>query len=288
MDESKLTRATNKKSIAFDLHLLTKPELTMELAPGDTLPTAADLNKQLPTGYTVTALTWANDAAKVPSGATEVTITKLEIDPADGSYQLANSSVWINGTERTGTYKDSTLTLTGITVPVKAKGVEVGGMVKSYNPGNATTIQLMQDGAEKYSTTIAADTGSGQKEQNFTFNAVAAGTYDLVVTKAGHLTYTIKNVVVGDTPLDLMTHTNAAISAITLLAGDVNGDGSINATDLNIVWNAANFNKAVADVNNRLTDVNGDGAVNATDLNNVWNAANFNKGTGDCTFDFKG
>ena len=244
------------------------------------------MTAQLPEGYTIKTLTWAGGAATAPSGATEVTITKLEIDPADGSYQLANSSVWINGTERTGTYKDSTLTLTGITVPVKAKGVEVGGMVKSYNPGNATTIQLMQGGAEKYKSTIAADTGSGQKEQGFTFEAVAPGTYDLVVTKACHLTYTIKNVVVGDNPLDLMTHTNTAISTITLLAGDVNGDGSINTTDLNRVWDAANFNKAVTAAAEKLTDVNGDGSINTSDLNIVWDAANFNKGTGNCTFEY--
>ena len=159
-------------------------------------------------------------------------------------------------------------------------------MVKSYNPGNATTIQLMQGGAEKYKSTIAADTGSGQKEQGFTFEAVAPGTYDLVVTKACHLTYTIKNVVVGDNPLDLTTMTGKAYSTITLLCGDIDGNGKVNAVDLNIVWNAANFNKAVADVSNKLTDVNGDGKVNAVDLNIVWNAANFNKGTGDCTFEY--
>ena len=117
-------------------------------------------------------------------------------------------------------------------------------MVKSYNPGNATTIQLMQDGAEKYSTTIAAATGSEQMEQNFTFEAVAPGTYDLVVTKACHLTYTIKNLVVGDNPLDLMTHTNAAIRTITLLAGDVNGDGSITESDVSVVRLAAHINKS--------------------------------------------
>ena len=284
--DGKLTRATDNKSIAFDLHLLTKPELTMELAPGDTLPTAEALTDQLPEGYTVKTLTWEDNATMAPSSAGEIAITKLEIVPADGSYQLANSSVWINGTERTGTYNSYTLTLTNITVPVQPKGVEVSGTAKSYNPGNATTIQLKQNGEEKYKTTIDADSGSGQKEQSFSFPAVAPGTYDLVVTKPGHLTYTVKGVVVGDGPLDLTQHTNAAISTMTLLCGDIDGNEKVNAADLNIVWNAANFNKAVVDANNQLTDVNGDGKVNAADLNIVWNAANFNKGTGDCTFEF--
>ena len=181
-----------------------------------------------------------------------------------------------------------TLSSTAYT-PSGADIPKIRGKVISYNGNNAFTVTLYQARTENQvqSITVSGNKQSGQVTQDFTFKEVDTGTYDLVVTKPGHLTYTIKNVEVGESPIDLTKHTNTAISAITLLAGDVNGDGSINATDLNIVWNAANFNKAVADVNNRLTDVNGDGAVNATDLNNVWNAANFNKGTGDCTFNFK-
>lgn len=292
VDEDKLTRAADKKSIAFDLHLLTKPELTIELAPGDTLPTAEALTDQLPEGYTVKTLTWAGDATTAPSSAGEVTISKLEIRPVEGSYQLANSSVWINGTERTGTYKDSTLTLTNITVPVQPNGVTVSGTVKGYNGSNAPVVTLYYAVDTGHTTPIAAAAvdaavaSSGQYTWNFSFTAVSPETYDLVVTKAGHLTYTIKNVVVGDTPLDLTRNSNAAISTMTLLCGDIDGNEKVNAADLNIVWNAANFNKAVADANNQLTDVNGDGKVNAADLNIVWNAANFNKGTADCTFEY--
>ena len=140
----------------------------------------------------------------------------------------------------------------------------VSGKVVSYNPNNATTIQLMQGGAEKYSTIIGADSGSGQKEQSFNFPTVAKGTYDLVVTKDGHLKYTVTGVVVGDAALDLATHTNAAISTITLLAGDVNGDGKINLTDLSIFKN--NFGKTGSAVTNLLADITGDGKINLLDL----------------------
>ena len=112
------------------------------------------------------------------------------------------------------------------------------------------------------------------------------GTYDLVIVKAAHLTYTVKNVKVEDMALDLTKLTGKPYQTITMLCGDINGDRSINADDLNIVWNAANFNKALADATNKLTDINGDGSVNADDLNIVWNAANFNKGLNDCTFNF--
>ena len=165
------------------------------------------------------------------------------------------------------------------------QGVTVSGKVTSYNPGNATTVQLKQNDAVKYATTIASGTGSGQVTQQFSFANVSAGTYDLVVTKAAHLTYTIKNVVVGSDKLDLTENSNTAVSDITLLVGDVNSDDNINVADLNTVWNAANFNKATSSATNALTDINGDGSVNVTDLNIVWNAANFNKGVSNCTVD---
>lgn len=275
------------KLLRAEIRLLTKPVLTMEVHPGDALPTAADLNAQLPEGYTVTTLTWADNATAAPDGTTEMTLTELKISGTDSNYQITGGAVVIDGTAYPVSKSYfNTLTLTNVKVPVKAKGVEVSGEVKSYNPNNATTIKLMQNGKEIDRTTIAATTGSGQVTQGFTFKAVAPGTYDLVVTKAAHLTYTIKNVVVGDTPIDLTNMTGKAYSTITLLCGDIDGNEKVNAADLNIVWNAANFNKAVADANNQLTDVNGDGKVNAADLNIVWNAANFNKGTADCTFEY--
>ena len=89
--------------------------------------------------------------------------------------------------------------------PNAVSAPSVSGTVKSYNPNNPVTVRLIEQGHHEvaYETTIDPTTGSGQKEQEFTFNAVAKGTYDLVVTKACHLTYTIKNVEVGDTPLNL-------------------------------------------------------------------------------------
>ena len=172
--------------------------------------------------------------------------------------------------------------------PASTADISVSGTIKSYNPNNATTIKLMQGGKEKYKTTIGATTGSGQEEQNFSFPAVAAGTYDLVVTKPGHLTYTIKNVVVGDTPLDLTKHTNAAIRTITLLAGDVNGDGSITESDVSVIRLAANINKATSTPGvNKLADVNGDGSVTESDVSVVRLAAHINKSAiNNCIINF--
>ena len=166
--------------------------------------------------------------------------------------------------------------------------VSVRGKVVSYNPNNVTTIQLMQGGKKMYQTTIAAATGSGQKPQNFSFPAVAPGTYDLVVTKPGHLTYTVKNVKVESTDLDLTKRTGKLYSTITLLAGDVNRDGSITESDVSVIRLAANINKktTVAGVN-PLADVNGDGSVTESDVSVVRLAAHINKSAkNNCNFEF--
>ena len=164
-------------------------------------------------------------------------------------------------------------------------GVAVSGKITSYNLGNATTIQLKQGDTVKYSTTIDADSGSGQKAQDFSFPAVAAGTYDLVVTKPGHLTYTVKGVVVGDGPLDLTKHSNAAISMITLLCGDINGDGWVNSTDLGEILQGQNYGKqtTVAGVNKK-ADLNGDGWVNSTDLGIVLQSQHYGKSAVSVSF----
>jgi len=117
--------------------------------------------------------------------------------------------------------------------------------------------------------------------------AVVEGTYDLVVTKAAHLTYTVTGVKVGSKNLDLTAMEGKAYQLIELLCGNVNDGTEINADDLNIVWNDKNFNKSVGKGALALADLNGDGMVNAVDLNIVWNDKNFNKGIKDCTFDFE-
>ena len=167
------------------------------------------------------------------------------------------------------------------------EGVKISGKVQSYNPNNKTVLVLQQGGEDKFSTEISAEAGSGQKTQNFGFEAVPAGTYDLVVTKAGHLTYTIQNVIVENEDIDLTARTGKAYNIITLLAGDVNGDGYIESGDLNIIWNAANYNKSFESADNKNADLNGDGYIESSDLNIVWNSNNYNKtAAAHCTISY--
>ena len=163
------------------------------------------------------------------------------------------------------------------TVPGGNGGVTVSGKITSYNPNNATTIQLMQGGKEQYKTTIAKTTGSGQVTQDFSFNAVAPGTYDLVVTKDAHLSYTVKNVVVGSTDLDLTTLTGKPYSTITLLCGDIDGNGFINSTDLGIILKGQNYGKSTATAGDKAADLDGNGFINSTDLGIVLQGQHYGK-----------
>ena len=163
-------------------------------------------------------------------------------------------------------------------------GVAVSGKITSYNPKNATTIQLMQDGAEKYKTTIGATTGSVQVEQDFTFGAVAKGIYDLVVSKPGHLTYTVTGVVVENDPLDLTTMTGKSYQTITLLCGDIDGNGFINSTDLGIILKGQNYGKSTATAGDKAADLDGNGFINSTDLGIVLQGQHYGKSAVSVSF----
>ena len=168
--------------------------------------------------------------------------------------------------------------------PNAVSAPSVSGKVQSYNPNAAATVKLVQNGAVKYTATTATSSGSGQEEQNFSFPAVAAGTYDLVVTKPGHLSYTVKGVVVGDGPLDLTKHSNAAISTITLLCGDIDGNGFINSTDLGIILKGQNYGKSTATAGDKAADLDGNGFINSTDLGIVLQGQHYGKSAVSVSF----
>ena len=170
------------------------------------------------------------------------------------------------------------------------KGVTVSGSVKSYNPKVTTTLELYVAGTTTnptYTTTIAAQsTGSGQVTQSFSFTSVAAGTYDLVVSKADHVPYKITGIVVDSSDIDLTSHANAAIKTITPPCGDINAGKTINGSDANIVLSSSNYNKTTASAANTLSDLNGDGLINGSDVNVLLSSANYNKGTANATVAF--
>ena len=182
-----------------------------------------------------------------------------------------------------GTYYLSEKFTVNYTAPTA--DISVRGTIKSYNPGNTTTIQLMKGGKEQYKTTIAATTGSGQQKQTFTFPTVAKGTYDLVVTKAAHLTYTVKNVKVGDTDLHLTAMEGKPYQTITLLCGDIAKNGYIDFADYQELLSPANYGKKTTDTGvNALADLNGNGYIDFADYQILLSSQHYGKST--VTVDF--
>jgi hypothetical protein len=157
------------------------------------------------------------------------------------------------------------------------EGVNVTGAVKSYNPGNPTTVYLYNDSI-KYTAWIGAAGGSGQTEGAFAFEGIAPGTYTLVVNKAGHLNFTLQDIVVGDEDVDLTQDNRPEVRLIALRCGDINGDGMINDGDLTALWMTTNYNKRADQAANPLCDLNGDGMINDGDLTILWMTTNYNKG----------
>ena len=165
-------------------------------------------------------------------------------------------------------------------VLARKAGVSVKGKVVSCNGNNDFTVTLYKAGSDMVVGTPLTVSGNGtvgSTEQEFTIPNVAPGEYDLVVTKSAHLKYTVKNVTVGNAPLDLTAHTNSAIRTITLLCGDIDGNGFINSTDLGIILKGQNYGKSTATAGDKAADLDGNGFINSTDLGIVLQGQHYGK-----------
>ena len=87
------------------------------------------------------------------------------------------------------------------------------------------------------------------------------GTYEITLTKPGHLTYTVKNVEIINGINDLVDK----FGVMELFAGDVNGDEVINEEDTWLISSEENFEKTISEAVNKDADLNGDGLINGLD-----------------------
>lgn len=228
--------------------------------------------------YTVTYEYNDGDTASI---STKVAPSAILIEPNDpeGDSGFLGWTLYQNSTE----YFDFTQEITqDITLYATWETVElpkgsVSGVIESYNPQNPVTIELLQGDSVLYSISIDAETGSGLVAQDFMIENVTIGTYDLKITKDVHAIYILTSIIIGETDLDLTQNSDAAI--ITLCCGDINGDGNINQTDLNVLWLPANYNQTTDTCSDVNCDLNGDGNINQTDLNILWLPSNYNNGT---------
>ena len=231
------------------------------------------------------AYTW-NPAIGASAGTTVSASGLFGTTPAVGAVKTVNCTAQL---KFNGSYSTA-VTSADHTITAVADGVKVSGRVTSYNGRNGFTVTLYEAGTKtvKHTATISGTGTSGQVTQDFNLDTVAAGEYDLVVTKPGHLTYTVKKVKVEGTDLDLTKRTDEPYSTITMLAGDVNEDGKINSTDTTFIRYPSNFNKSVTSPGvDAIADINGDGKINSTDTTIVRYPENFNKNAGThCTVQY--
>ena len=143
-----------------------------------------------------------------------------------------------------------------------AKGVTVSGTIKSYGSASeAVTVTLTKQGE---TTPTFTDTLTGNSVK-YSFPTVPAGTYTLKVMKKGHAPWT-EEIAVGSAAI--------AKDVTIYLWGDVNGDGSADSTDLNVLFNITLEYISVESLTatQRVTaDINKDGDVDSTDLNMLFN-----------------
>lgn len=255
------------------------------------LTLAGDIAYEIPEGVVETEIEEVDISKAVKGGRTPYIFTKesgpdwLQVDwqgkitGTRPSTETAATTATIKVTDADKTSQTFSIAVGAVTLP---KGYDITGRVESYNPNVKPTIKLMQGNVKAYDVDsadiVAESTVGGKIIHKFTFKNVLPGTYDLVVTKDAHLKYTIKNVVVGDTPLDLMTQANAAISTMTLLCGDVDENGYINSTDLGIILKGQNYGKPsnTAGVE-PAADLDGNGYINSTDLGIVLQGQHYGK-----------
>lgn len=177
---------------------------------------------------------------------------------------------WDEGVEREGEIVYTCGRCGAVRTETKAeeeKKPAISGSISGHKVKEGTTVQLKKNGQ------VVSETDDAQED--FSFDGVDSGTYDLVVKEPGCLTYTVKNIVVDGTDLDL--------PEIEPVAGDFSGDDRINLTDLAAF--RADFGKRDGELSNTTCDIDGDGRVNLTDL--AVFRQNFGKtAERDCTVDY--
>ena len=248
----------NDQLLRTEIRLLFKPELLMVLTPGDALPTKAALAKQLPSGYIIDTLTWADNATTVPNAATEMTITELKISGANHNSHVAGGAVVIDGTAYTASNSYfNTVTLTNVKVPVKPKGVKVGGTITSYgSDSESVTVQLIEAGLPEpaYEAIVTGNS------VDYSFETVPAGTYTLKVMKKNHVTR----------EYSVTVATTAVVQDAKIhLRGDINGDGKLTVLDYGKVLRHAKGLALLTGYEFKCGDINGDGKLSVADYGKI-------------------
>jgi hypothetical protein len=142
--------------------------------------------------------------------------------------------------------------------PQKTGAITLSGSILCQDSPTPASVSLYNSAGELLYGPVNATGGS------YKLIAPAGEGYTLIISKPGYLRYIVTNISFND---------GVVIAAIDLrqLAGDINGDGTVNAVDLACLL--SEFNYAPQQYKN--ADINGDGVVNAVDL--TYLLSGFNK-----------
>jgi len=146
----------------------------------------------------------------------------------------------------------------------------VYGKITTYNPSVATTVELVSDGETVYSFTLEVMEGNGQLTQDFSISDVEEGVYDLVVTKEGHLSYTVSGIIVED--VDVLID-----GPLVLVSGDVNGDGRVDLKDVTALTSTNTYGLSYDEAEMKSADMNGDKCFDLKDLTIITSGTNYGK-----------
>lgn len=165
------------------------------------------------------------------------------------------------------------------------RGVKVSARIKAYNSSilPVATLYATTDTAHTaplFTATLGTAEKSGsQYLWSCNFEGVSEGSYDMVVTKTGNLTYTVNGITVGATDLDLTANAVEGVSTLSMIPGELTGDTAVNPRDFNAF--RKDYGKSGTDISNSATDFTDDGAVNPRDFNAF--RSGYGKTTAACT-----
>lgn len=221
--------------------------------------------------------------ATVPGGRQSIQLVELELRVKNitpgASIQLAmnesgNHQYQLVGEEK---HVDTPVGEFGAVTVAQPLGVEVTGKVALTLKADLTsaTVLLTADtianakAAYEYDASKAAYTAEVDADGNYSFPTVTAGIYTMLIRRPGALYYQVNN---------FQVETEEVVwKDVTLPVGDLDKNGTVNATDLGVLLNATNFGKSAQEAAVPTSDLDGNKTINATDMGILLNALNFGK-----------
>ena len=153
---------------------------------------------------------------------------------------------------------DSAWAFADVPTAVRPPTATVYGVLLCQNSSRPATVELFNSAGIRVALTEADENGA------YTLSAAAGTGYSLVINKPAYLRYTVKNFTITDGEV-------VGTIDIRQMAGDIDGDGVVNATDLTYLLSEFNRSPLLYEY----ADIDGNGVVNATDL--TYLLAGFNK-----------